>query len=406
MRIKVNEKIYNFLEQAKAREVIIYGGAGAGKSYAIAQYLIFDKLFTEKNIRIGIIRKTMTSNRDSAYKLVVEMLSEMHIPYDLQKQAATIRLNRNEIVFRGLDDPEKIKSTEYNYIWIEETTDLNIADYRQLQLRLRRHNENGPNQIYMSFNPVDEFGWLKKDYFQTETDADILHVNYLDNPFLDKDYIVQLKDFEEIDKSYWEIYGLGNWTKVAGHILQNYTIVPRANIPEKFPTSIAGLDFGYVHPSVLLKIGIKENCVYITREIYRTHMTNRDLLDAFPKFFMGNKKTIAIYADSAEPARIKEIADAGYNIFPAKKSVSNGLDCLQRMKIIISDSCVNTTKEIRNYKYKQLRNGEFIDEPVKIADHAMDALRYAVFSYLDYGVATGNLSFAASSNNEYKGITI
>ncbi|HEY8541382.1 MAG TPA: terminase large subunit, partial [Pseudothermotoga sp.] len=88
-----------------------------------------------------------------------------------------------------------------------------------------------------------------------------------------------------------------------------------------------------------------------------------------------------IYADSAEPARIEEIARAGFNIYPAKKDVKDGIDFLKRKMIYLYKDCTNTIKEIQMYKWKENKNGEILDEPVKFNDHAMDAMRYAVYTY-------------------------
>ena len=63
-----------------------------------------------------------------------------------------------------------------------------------------------------------------------------------------------------------------------------------------------------------------------------------------------------------------------------------GIDFVKRFKLHIHPRCVNTIKEIQGYSYRKDRNGNILDEPVKAFDHAMDAMRYAIYSHLRDGL--------------------
>ena len=89
----------------------------------------------------------------------------------------------------------------------------------------------------------------------------------------------------------------------------------------------------------------------------------------------------SIYADCAEPARIEEMKRHNLNVFPADKSVKDGIDYVKRQKLYITSNSSNILKEIRGYSYKQ-KDGHSIDEPIKLNDHTMDAIRYAIYSHL------------------------
>ena len=89
-----------------------------------------------------------------------------------------------------------------------------------------------------------------------------------------------------------------------------------------------------------------------------------------------------IFADSAEPQRIEEIYRAGFDIHPARKiSVRDGIDFVKRFKLYIDKESTNIIKEIKFYSYKVDKNGKVLDEPVKLNDHAMDAIRYAITNF-------------------------
>ncbi|MEK1833271.1 terminase large subunit [Priestia megaterium] len=89
-----------------------------------------------------------------------------------------------------------------------------------------------------------------------------------------------------------------------------------------------------------------------------------------------------MYCDSAEPDRIKMWRDAGYNAISVHKnqgSVKAQIDILKGLKIHIHPSCVNTIKEIQQWKWKKdPKSGLYRDEPVEVFDDAMAALRYSI----------------------------
>ena len=376
-RVKVIRKIYSFLKECrKQKEIVVYGGAGSGKSYTVAQFLIIEKLLKQRNKRLLITRKYNPSLRVTTWRLIHELLEDLEIPYSENKTEQVLQLpRRNEIYFRGLDDAEKIKSSEFNYIWMEEATEFTFEDYLQLKLRLRRATTS-VNQMFLTFNPVA--GWTQKQFFEQESDdVAILHTTYLDNPFLDKEYTEMLELLKEQDEAYYQIYTLGRYAILKNKIYNNYQVVSR--MPEMYDEIIYGVDFGFNNPSVILEIGLKDDNIYIIKELYETHLTNEELITKL-KSFVENVNS-EIYADSAEPARIEEIARAGFNVYPAEKSVKDGIDFVKRKMIYLYEECANAAREIQMYKWKEDRKGNVLDEPVKFNDHAMDALRYAVYTY-------------------------
>jgi phage terminase large subunit len=343
-----------------------------------------------KNKRLWVTRKTNPALIATSYKLFLEWLERFDIKYDEKKSKQIITLpNGSEILFRGMDNYHKIKSSEFNYIWMEEATEFTLQDYLQLKLRLRRANAGQKNQMFLTFNP--ESSWTT-DYFlkQKQSDVGVLHTTYKDNiRFLDDDYVKTLEDLINQDLSFYQIYALGEVAELKNKVYNNYVIVK--DVPAKFDEIVYGLDFGYNNPSACLKVGIKDDDIYILDELYETHLTNEDLIEKL-KDFVSNKYD-EIYSDT-EPDRIKEIERAGFNIRAAKKAkqkVANGIDLLKRKKIYIHEDCINTIDEIKNYKYKEDSKGNILDEPVKFKDHAMDAMRYACEYFMGYDETARNI---------------
>ena len=376
-KVKVIEKIYRFLQQARAKEVVVYGGAGSGKSYTVAQFLIIDKLLSQRNKYLLIARKYNPSLRLTSYRLVLDVLNKLNVPYLEHKVDQTIELpRRNVIFFRGIDEPAKIKSAEFNYIWMEEATEFEYGDYLQLKLRLRRATAT-KNQMFLTYNSLD--GWTKKQFYdRVDSDVEVLHTWYVDNPFLDEEYVQTLEKLIEQDEAFYRIYALGEYAEIKNQIYSNYTITNE--MPASFDEVIYGLDFGYNNPTACLRIGIKDNNIYILDELYERYKTNQELIEMLRDFV--TEPNAPIYCDSAEPQRIQELIQAGYYAMPSDKSVKDGIDFIKRHKIYISENCANTIKEIESYKWREDKEGNLLEEPVKFMDHTMDALKYAVYTHM------------------------
>jgi len=355
----------------------VYGGAGSGKSVATAQHIVY-LLLTQPDIRILIIRKTLPALRITAYRLILDILYQMQVPFYLNKSELVIRFNNSEILFKGMDDPEKIKSYEANYVWCEEATEITKEDFLQLNLRMRRANAAGINQMFLTFNPIDAYHWLITDVVQGHRDdAAIHHSTYKDNiRFLSPEYISELENLINQDQNYYRIYALGEPGVLENVIYRNYEIV------DDYPAAgdqYFGLDFGFNNPSALVQVTERDQQIYIRELLYKSGLTNADLISILREILPDGA---LIYADAAEPARIQEIRNAGYNIHPADKSVLDGIDAVKRHRLFIHQDSQNLIAEIRGYSYRTDKNGRVLEEPVKFRDHAMDALRYAIHSHM------------------------
>jgi phage terminase large subunit len=371
---QIIETFDDFLLQRDKRINLLYGGAGSGKSYSIAQTLIL-RLYDEDDVRMLVIRKTLPALRITAYRLIIDILNQYNFPYKINKSDMVISNGNSEILFKSLDDPEKIKSYEANYVWIEEATEIAYQDFMQLNLRTRRRNEDNINQIYMSFNPISRYHWLNMELIERKReDLAIHHSTYMDNPFLSLEYIAELKALIEQDENFYKIYTLGKFGELHNVIYNNYVV-------EDFKSgggdTFFGLDFGYNNQTGLVEVRENDNEFYLTELIYQTKLTNTDLIELLKKQV---DVTATIYADSAEPARIEEIARAGFNIKPAEKNVIDGIDYIKAHRLHISSNSANLIDEIRAYKYKEDKNGIVKEEPVKFRDHLLDAARYAIYS--------------------------
>lgn len=371
------EKCYKFLLNTQKRVNILYGSAGSSKSWSIAQFLLLEKLYKESNIRILVTRKTRPALKKSAWLLMNDLIKKYELPgCKVNKSDLTLTVGSNQMFFTSIDDPEKLKSFEkINIVWAEEATELTRDDYLQLGLRCRGENKSSINQLFFSFNPIDELGFLKAITDNPPNNTAVNHSIYKDNPFLQPDYIKEIEGLKDQDITYWKIYGQGIWASPENIIYKNWDIVDE--FPKECDKVGDGLDFGFNNPTALPRIGEKDKEIYVDELLYESKLTNTDLIVRLQDLI--ENKSEEIVADCQEPQRIKEIEDAGFNIFPCikgKGSVKIGIDRVKRYKLHITKRSVNIIKEFQGYKWKEDRRGNVLDEPVPFRDHAMDAIRY------------------------------
>jgi len=219
------------------RYMVIYGGAGSGKSFYVAQRYIY-KILTKK-CNLLVVRNTARSNRDSTFALLSQIIYSWGLDrlFTINKGDLRIRcINGNEIIFAGLDDVEKLKSITFSLgeltdIWIEEASEISEHDFNQLDIRLR--GKGTDKQIVLTFNPIDVNHWLKKRFIDVKSD-DILvhHSTYKDNEHLDADYKKLLESYKDTDPYYYDVYCLGHWGVLGGCVFDANAISNRLrNLP-------------------------------------------------------------------------------------------------------------------------------------------------------------------------------
>lgn len=375
--------IYQPLYQDISRFLVLYGGGGSGKSVFASQKKI-RRILKENNHKILVVRKVAKTLFESCYARLQSQVYQWRLEklFTFNKSPLEIRcVNGNKIIFFGLDDVEKIKSIDgVTSIWIEEASELTYDDFKQLNIRLRGKLDNC-KQIILSFNPISEKHWLKKHFFDIEQEnATICHSTYKNNTFLDAEYIRELENLKNVDQQYYRIYALGEWGILKGQIYSNYKVKEIPTSDDYYDRIICGLDWGFNDPAAAVKIGIKDKDIYVLQEIYKTQLTNPELMDLVSADI---SKKYQYVADSSEPDRIKEFSQAGFNIKAAKKgqgSIRIGIDYIRRYRVYISPSCINYYNEICSYRYKADKDGNTLEEPVDLDNHLMDATRYALES--------------------------
>ena len=400
MNIKVQMNPgFREVDRSKKRYIVMKGSAGSGKSVDTAQNYIL-RLMQDPGRNLVAMRKSDISNRDSTFAeltgALYKMFGDQYDKYwrvNKSPMALTFIPNGNQIIFRGMNDDrqrEKLKSITFpkgklTDVWLEEATEFTQADLEIIDDRLRGELPEGQfYQIRMTFNPVNKNHWIKKVFFDIP-DPNVLthHSTYLQNRFIDDAYKQRMERRKIVDPEGYQIYGLGEWGEIGGLILHNWEVKEISQNPADYDDFAIGQDFGFNHANAILPCGIKDDDIYITKEIYEFEKDTSELIEMAKAADIPRNKQM--WCDSAEPDRIKMWQKGGFN---RAKGVDKGgsggsvkaqIDYLKQRKIYVHPSCVNTIKELQQWKWKKDdRTGEYLDEPVAFQDDAMAALRYVI----------------------------
>lgn len=399
MKLSVQmNKTFKEVDKSKKRYIVMKGSAGSGKSVDTAQNYIL-RLMKDKGRNLLCVRKSDITNRDSTYAeltgAIYRMFGEKYEKYWIIKQSPLLiecKFNGNQIIFRGVNDEkqrEKLKSITFKKgkltdVWIEEATEITQSDFEIIDDRLRGALPDGQfYQIRLTFNPVSSSHWIKKVFFDIQ-DENVMthHSTYLTNRFIDEAYKARMERRKQVDPDGYRIYGLGEWGEVGGLILTNYVVEDFDTSFERFDYMVNAQDFGFNHANVIGEVGFKDGELYLCREIYVFEKDTDEIIQIAND--KGFRKNLTMWCDSAEPDRIKMWRKAGYNAKGVRKeanSVHAQIDYLKQHRIHIHHSCVNTIKEIQQWKWKKdEKTGQYLDKPVNFFDDAMAMLRYSIES--------------------------
>ena len=197
------------------RYLVLKGGGASGKSI-FAGRKILDRAIHENGHCFLVCRKIGRTLRNSCFRQLLGQLINDYPDVKFRANQVDMRIcfpcSGSEIIFRGIDELENL-NTIYNIsgIWMEEASELLESDFNKLDYCLRGDTGHY-EQIILTFNPVSIRHWLKRRFFDdTPANATVHESTYLDNRFLGEEVKKVLKDFENTDAFYYNVYCLGQW---------------------------------------------------------------------------------------------------------------------------------------------------------------------------------------------------
>ncbi len=396
------------LFHCRAGEVLIEGPAGTGKTRAVLEKMHYCA-YRYPGMRGLFVRKSRTSCTQSILVTFEQDVVEVGAGI-LRGPDRTYRVsyrydNGSEIVIGGMDDSDRIMSSEYDLIGVFEATELFEADFEKLKSRLR-HGMLPYQQIIADCNPQAPTHWMNQ---RAGTDKMTrLLSRHEDNPKVTAEYLELLNGLTGVRRE--RLY-LGRWVAAEGVVYPEFD--RRLHVIERFPVPtdwrrFRAVDFGFTNPFVCQWWAVDpDGRLYLYREIYTTRRTVNDHAPLITRLSAGDGQIEATVSDHDAEDRetlhqlgIQTLA-ARKEIMPGLQAVGNRLRCSgdgRPRLFLFADALVErdealaaarkpicTLDEFDCYIWPKSADGRPIKEvPVKEHDHGLDALRYMV-RHLDGG---------------------
>lgn len=350
------------------RYIVSKGGTRSSKTYSILQLLTLIASYAKKPLLISVVSETYPHLKRGAIRDFKSIMSADNLWDDNQWNKSdnlyTFR-SGGQIEFFSADSPSKVHGPARDILFINECQNIDFETARQLFVRTR-------GAIFIDYNPTRLF-WVDTKIIPS-TEATLICSTYKDNEFLTREQVAEIESYKS-DEQWWRVYGLGEMGRAEGLIFDfDIDATPEGG------NVFYGLDFGFANdPTALVECRIVSGNLYVSELIYETRLTNSDIVDKMKE--LGVSKSATIWADSAEPKSIEEIWRAGYNIKPTSKgadSINVGIQKVKQYGLKVTADSLNLIKELRNYSWAKDKEGNPMNKPVDVWNHAIDAMRYAV----------------------------
>ena len=368
------------------------GGRGSTKSSFISIEIILG-IMKDPNTNCVALRKVGVNLKGSVYEQLEWAIKALGVEGYWTSKLSPLELiykTGQRIIFRGADNPKKIKSIKFKngyckFIWYEEVDEFaGIEEIRTINQSLMRGGESFC--VFYSYNPPQsQRNWVNTEVLAAADTKLVHHSTYLTVPkkWLGKQFFIEAEHLKKTKPEHYRHEYLGEVTGTGGEVFTNLTLRTISNEEIKTFDRIArGLDWGYATDPFHYTVNHYDKTrrrLYIFYEIQAVNLSNRKAANMVKA---ENKNNNVVICDSAEPKSIAELNGYGIRVEGAKKgpdSVEYGIKWLQDLEEIVIDPkrCPNTAREFSEYELEKDPFGNFKAKFPDKNNHSIDAVRYS-----------------------------
>lgn len=406
-QIKTHSVYQPLYEDKEKFIILITGGRASGKSFSASTFIERLSFQRSKDKKVGhtvlYTRYTMTSASISIIPEMMEKIEKDGVSKFFRATKTDIinTFSSGKIMFRGIktssgNQTAKLKSIHgiTTFVCDEAEEWTSESDFDKIMLSIRQKGIQ--NRIIIVMNPTDSNHFIYKKYIenthklveydgvpvQISTHPNVLHIHttYLDNiENLSLQFIEEVQRMKVENPEKYAHTVMGRWSDVAeGAVFKKWGIVEE--FPKHAKKVAIGMDFGYSKDvTAIVKCGIVDNALYVDELCYKTSLLSSDIVKEL------RDHNLMVYADSADPRLIDEIALGGVLIYPTQKgagSIIAGIEKIKDMELFVTKNSYNIQHELRNYVWAKDKDGNYINQPEDANNHSIDAIRYYVLSAL------------------------
>lgn len=369
------------------------GGRGSGKS-SFASVEVILQIIARPGINAAVIRRVGNTLRESAFEQMIWAAMQLGVMHLFRTRVTPMEMEYlptgQRIVFRGADDPGKLKSIKiaggaFGCLWFEELTDFQGMDaVRSIKASVGRGAE--VVTLFTYNPPAAASHWVNAEAAREIDGRLVCRSDYRDMPreWLGDGFIADAEALRAADERAWRQLYLGECVGTDGQVFANLEL-RRISGEEimSFDRIYCGLDFGFaVDPDAFVRVHYdrRRGLMCIFDEFCRVRAP-MDVLAEELRGRMGVGEHVT--CDSADPRMIEELRARGVTALAAKKgpgSVERGMRQLQELRKIVIDPvrCPDAAREFAGYEYLRGGDGRYMAGYPDRDNHCIDAVRYAV----------------------------
>lgn len=381
MEVRFSNVFWKIYDAAKQRPRVISnrGGTRSGKTFSTLQFLHQLIQAADKAGDVtSVVSESLPHLKRGAIRDFEKILG---VPLKADDAWNATELTYTypsgaKLEFFSVDSPNKVLGPARKRLFVNEANHISFDTYRQLAVRTT-------GTIFIDYNPAALFWAIEK--VEPRANTITIVTTYRDNiEFLSREQVEEI-EANKSDARWWKVYGEGEVGTLDGVI---YDI----NIIDKLPDDVSamrevyGIDFGFTNdPTAIVRclIDTRRKAIYLQQIAYKRRMLNDDIDAALLE--AGVPVLATIYADCAEPKSIEDLKRKRWKgIRPCYKATRKAeqIAKLQGYTIYVTADSLDVINEGREYTWQTDKDGNKMNEPIEFNDHAMDAFRYACFTYL------------------------
>ena len=304
-----------------------------------------------------------------------------------------LKATNSYLYLRGSDRPDTLRGLRYDFVVLDEYAQMKEKVWEEI-IQPALLDAGGTAMFISTPFGYDKFYKLWKKGQKMDKEWKSWRYTSYDNPYLDKKVIEQARTDTDEDTFAQEY--LAEFRKLKGMVYKDFDrsvhVIPPKEI-SPYQSHYRAIDFGYVNPTAVLFTAIDDDKnLIIYDEIYRSGLQTPDLYEVIRQKSVG-RNFLNTVADSAQRSDIEELQKYGLGVYGISKTsgtrnedwttyrIRRVAEKLRTKKLFIFNHCKNLIFEFENYRYQEVKEDERTKEiPLKINDHALDALSYLIVS--------------------------
>lgn len=358
-----DKNIRFLLESLRAgrRYAVLRGGTRSGKTYAALRFLFVNGWVGTYKIA-SVVAASVPHLRRGALRDFKKIIGPLAHRVEYRASERLFIFPSGAILeFFSADDSAKLRGAQRDWLFINEVNLIDEESFQELDVRTRQF-------VIMDFNPVGRF-WLNDLFAQMQIDleAHTIVTTYKDNIYLTKEQVAAIESRRLIGE-WWRVYGEGQWGESKGRAWYSWDV---GEWPAGLGIEVVGVDFGEGAAPTAVVAATRWGDGIIAKELAYGQLGIAELVQ-----ILKSVRPLLIVADPAQKDMINELRKLDVEVYPARKmQLIASYALLNNTRVIVDRNARNLIKEAQGLEWADAGRGLL---KAGQADHAVDALRYAL----------------------------